>query len=208
MLFRSISSSSTTVPTPSLPSVSWSEFCSTLDSSCHDKSKQLRQLVQAVIGSEEGSEVLDAACLDFVQHMGAHQRMTLDLFKSMKLKYGNLSQTNAQKIFSQAKELHQSASSDVIKKLQSDKDVGEEDFEASDYFGKNIPYTDRDESDFFSRFDLSYLRPVEQPEFSLNSKISFNIEANAALEEANKAAAASAAGGPGVDTLWLETTIK
>ena len=202
--------STSSAPSSSTPStsVTWSEFCSNVDTSCQDRCTQLRQLVQDVIGSEEGSDVLDAACLDFVQSMADHQRMSLDLFKSLKLKYGNLSQNNAQKIFSHAKELHQGASADVIKKLKGDNEAGEEDFESGDYFGKNIPYTDRDNSDFFSRFDLSYLRPIEEPEFSLNNKITFNIDVNAAEEAKNKLAEASAYSSSGVDTQWLESTIK
>ena len=201
-------SGSATSSSSSSVSVTWSEFCSSVDSSSQDRCKQLRQLVQDVIGSEEGSDVLDAACLDFVQLLADHQRMSLDLFKSLKLKYGNLSQNNAQKIFSHAKELNQSASSDVIRKIKGDNDGAEEDFETGDYFGKNIPYTDRDNSDFFSRFDLSYLRPIEEPGYSLNNKITFNIDVNAAAEEANKLAEASASRSSGVDTLWLESTIK
>ena len=163
--------------------------------------RQLRHLVQTVIGSEEAGDTLDDACVDFLVMMTDQQRMTLELFKSLKLKYGNLSQNSAQKIFSLSKEVSKNIPAEVMKKLKNNDE--EEDFEAGDYFGKNIPFH-VDNSDYFSRFDLSYLRPIVAPEFNLNDKISFNIEHNKPVDGAS----ASGSSSSGVDTQWLEETIR
>ena len=140
-----------------------------------DLASQLRLLVQAVLGSEElAAGVLDAACLDILQTFSEHQRLSLDLFKSLKIKYPSLTQNNAQKIFKISKELIDATPKDIIKQLKCDTSI-EDDWEEGDYFGKNIPFH-VDNSDYYTRFDLSYLRPVENTDFSLNDKISFNIE--------------------------------
>ena len=186
-------------------SLSWSEFSSGLEQKSGDseaKCKELRQLVLGVVGSEESADgVLDDACMDFVQELADKQRLTLDIFKSLKLKYGNLTQNNAQKIFGLVKELVKNSSSEVIKKL---KDQDFEDDDDGDYFGKNIPFH-VDKSDYFTRFDLSYLRPVEEPTFSLNDKLSFNIDNNICDDPKPTN---TTNGTSGVDALWLENTVR
>ena len=75
--------------------------------------------MQAVLGTEElAAGVLDAACLDILQTFSEHQRLSLDLFKSLKIKYPSLTQNNAQKIFKISKELIDATPKDIIKQLK------------------------------------------------------------------------------------------
>ena len=156
------------------------------------------------MGTEElAAGVLDAACLDILQTFSEHQRLSLDLFKSLKIKYPSLTQNNAQKIFKISKELIDATPKDIIKQLKCDTST-EDDWEEGDYFGKNIPFH-VDNSDYYTRFDLSYLRPVENTDFSLNDKISFNIEDHLKQEEEARLRACATSG---VDTQWLEDTVR
>ena len=181
-------------------SLTWPQLTSSADA---EKCGKLRQLVQDVVGTEESAAgVLDDACIHFVQTFAEQQRLSLDVFKGLKLKYGSLSQNNAQKMFAIVKEILDSAPSEVTSKLKHD--TLDEDNEDGDYFGKNIPFH-VDESDYYSRFDLSYLRPVEEPKFSLNDKLSFNIDHTSTAKEHVSAQVSSA---PGVDTQWLENTVR
>ena len=181
-------------------SLTWPQLTSSADA---EKCGKLRQLVQEVVGTEESAAgVLDDACIHFVQTFAEQQRLSLDVFKGLKLKYGSLSQNNAQKMFAIVKEIVESAPSEVTSKLKND--TLDEDNEDGDYFGKNIPFH-VDESDYYSRFDLSYLRPVEEPKFSLNDKLSFNIDHTSTAKEHVSAQVSST---PGVDTQWLENTVR
>ena len=160
-------------------------------------------MVQEVLGSEELADgVLNAACLDILQTLSDHQRLSLDLFKSLKIKYPSLTQNNTQKLFKLSKELIDATPKDIMKQLKCD--TTEDDLDEGDYFGKNIPFH-VDNSDYYTRFDLSYLRPAETTDFSLNDKISFNIEDHLRQEEEARLRASTSSG---VDTQWLEDTVK
>ena len=72
------------------------------------KCGQFRALVSPVVGSEESSDLLDEACLDLMKTFSQPARLTLEIFKTTKLKYANLSQTTAEKMFRLAKEIVES----------------------------------------------------------------------------------------------------
>ena len=177
-------------------------MCQSVGLEGEDKCGQFRGLVRTLVGSEESSDLLDSACLDLMQIFSQQARLTLEIFKTTKLKYGNLSQTNAEKMFRLAKEIVESSPDKVRQLLVQSPENDEEDL---DYFGKNIPFH-VDDSDYLSRFDLSYLQDVEEPDFSLNDNLSFTI--NQALTETSKPSCASADQTPRVDTLWLEDTVR
>merc|ERR1712098_433906 len=86
------------------PSMTWSEVCSSVGNS--DICRQLRQLVADIVGTEESvAGVLDDACLHFLQTFIDEQRLSLSVYKQLELKYGNLPQSSAEKIFRASKEI-------------------------------------------------------------------------------------------------------
>ena len=145
------------------------------------KCGQFRALVSPVVGSEESSDLLDEACLDLMKTFSQPARLTLEIFKTTKLKYANLSQTTAEKMFRLAKEIVESSSDKVRQLVTSSPETDEA--EDLNYFGANIPFH-VDESDYLSRFDLSYLKDAVEPDFSLNDNLSFTI--SPAVTESSK----------------------
>ena len=178
--------------------MTWKSFCQAVTET--DLCSKFRLLVLAVVGTEESTEMVDAACLDFLQAFN-QKKLTLDLFKKTKVKYGNLTQGSAEKLFRLTREILD-LSEAATKLIQNGAEENDEDL---DYFGKNIPFH-VDDSDYFSRFDLSYLRKAEEPDFSLNDNLSFAINSSARCEpEASRSAASSS---KGVDAAWLEETVR
>ena len=187
-------------------SASWKAFCQSVGGESGEggaKCGQFRDLVRALVGSEESSDLLDSACLDLLQIFSQQARLTLEIFKTTKLKYGNLSQTNAEKMFRLSKEIVTS-SSDKVRQLLVESP--EDDEENADYFGKNIPFH-VDESDYLSRFDLSYLQDVEQPDFSLNDNLSFTLS-QAVAESSRPSTASLDQTSSRVEAGWLEETVR
>ena len=80
------------------------------------------------------------------------------MFKSLKLKYGGLSQSLAQKIFASVRDISKNVPQDILENVLNDSEVLD-DGEEGDYFGKNIPFT-YPTDDFWSRIDLSYLSEI------------------------------------------------
>ena len=187
------------------PSVSWKTFCQSVGGEGEARCAQFRGLARAVVGSEESSDLLDEACLDLVQIFSQHARLTLEIFKTIKLKYGTLSQTNAEKMFRLSKEILESSSEKVREMLIASPETEEEDV---DYFGKNIPFH-VDDSDYLSRFDLSYLQDVEEPDFSLNDNLSFALGQTVARQPSKPPSTrASDDQSPRLEAGWLEDTVR
>ena len=65
--------------------------------------KKLRELVLEVVGTEETGDLVEDACIHFFQTFLGKKSLSLEIFKTLKKKYGNLSQSLAQKIFSSVK---------------------------------------------------------------------------------------------------------
>ena len=125
------------------------------------------------------------------------------MFKKTKLKFGNLSQSTAEKLFRMSKELIE-CSPEAAKFLTQTRKEKDDDDE--DYFGKNIPFH-VDESDYLSRLDLSYLDAgEEESEFSLNKNLSFAISCPTDLQaEPSKTDPRQR---EKVDAAWLEETVR
>ena len=147
---------------------------------------------------------MDEACLDLLQMFSQHARLTLEIFKTTKLKYGTLTQTNAEKMFRLSKEIVESSPEKVRQLLIPRPETEDEDF---DYFGKNIPFH-VDDSDYLSRFDLSYLQDVEEPDFSLHDNLSFALSQAVAESSKPHSSSASVDQRPRVEAGWLEDTVR
>jgi len=191
-------------PPPSSETVSWASLCNTLEeegkvdpAAC----RKVRELVLEVVGTEETSAQVDDACIHLFQTFVGQKSLSLDMFKSLKLKYGGLSQSLAQKIFASVRDMSKNVPQDILENVLNDNEVLD-DGEEGDYFGKNIPFT-YPTGDFWSRYDLSYLSEITPPSFSLDSQITFDIDQQASIIKNSTEKETS-----GVDTGWLEETLK
>ena len=184
--------------------LSWNRIQTTLEQESKidtEVFKKMRGLVLEVIGSEETGAAVDDACVHFLQLFIEQKSLTMELFRSLKLKYGSISQGAAQKIFATVKEMTRGIQKEVLNHLlcvEEELDDGEE----GDYFGKNIPFN-RDTGDFWTRVDLSYLTDIAPPTFSLDSQLTFDI--NQQTERHNNIASAEFSSN--IDAGWLENIL-
>ena len=170
--------------------------------------RQLRDQVRDLLGTEETSELVDSAALHFLSSLYTKQRFSMEILRTLKSQYGGLTQATAEKLHRKVMKIVESVPSEKLEVILQRAGEQKEDCElTAEHFGRNIPFS-HDDSDYLTRFDLSYLPDTEEETrtaFSLSSQLTFSLEQQRQQQQEQQQARAA---GPAVDTGWLEDKVR